>query len=301
MKKRSVVLIGLITVLAVVMLAYVLISNMPNPNVNRPQQPLNTQVLIADDDPRTVVALSYTLNGIPLAFEFNEIAYKWYLKGDRGFPVEQTILQYMSSAISKIMVERTVEESRDNFTEFGLDKPFLTITVTFKPEKEEAYTKTYHIGNLNTYNDQYYFNVAGTDTVYMIMSGLIPYFDYEFLDLAVRDTIPNFNLDAFTVKSCEINGVEIEDTVSFGKNISAVTLNNLIHYDRASEFDIKIDVKYVEKSNVTNTDGSMASSINVDHEFSFSINPTENYILINGSGLIYQVDSAKIEALLETT
>ena len=301
MKKRSTVLLVLIVVFAVVLLAYVLISQIPASTNYIP--PKETQFLIADDDPRTVVELEYNLNGHPLPFEFNEIAYKWYYKIDREFPLDQTILQYMASAISKIMVERLVEKSRDNFAEYGLDKPFLTITVTFKPEKAEAYTKTYNIGNLNAYNNQYYFNVGGTDTVYMIMSGLIPYFEYEILDLAVRDTIPNFNLEAFTIKSCELNGVEIEDTVSFGRSLSSVTLNAPIDYGRMSYYqpnlEYRFNVKYTEKLNVTNTDGSMASSVNIDREFSFDINVIDTQIMIYPSALIYQIDPAKIAALLE--
>ena len=300
MKKRSTVLIILLAVLTAIAVLYFIITQNAG-NDTPPSMTIETApIMIAEDDPATIIELKYSYAGEELAFEFSNIAYKWYYKADNKFPLEQTYLQTMASVISNMAVNRVVEETRVNFAQYGLNDPYMTVSATFQPEKESPYTRIYHVGDLNTFNNTYYFNAEGTDTVYSIASAFTPYFEYRLIDLAIVDIIPLFTAANIEVKSCDVDGNVITDADMFAnivKAFSGLTLGQPVAYESA-ETSVNVVINYIENVTVSNEDGSISSTVPAERTFQCGFG-TENdnggiYFTVNDSGLLYlvSIDSA---------
>lgn len=306
MKKRSTVLIILMIILAVIIAAYFMILRTNETNAPPPMTIETSPIMIAEDDPATIRELEYSYNGETLAFEFSEIAYKWYYKSDNKFPLEQTYLQTMASVISSMAVNRVVEETRDNFTQYGLDEPFLTVSATFIPEKEAGYKRVYHVGGFNSFNNSYYFNIEGTDIVYAIASTFTPYFSYNLVDLAVNDVIPLFSTVSINMKSCDANGNIINNEAKLNEiaaSFSKLTLGKPVAYDNI-ETSVEVTIEYTETVSVSNEDGSISTNLPVDHtficRFGDSADDGMTYFTVNESGLIYLINTDTANAILDS-
>lgn len=306
MKKRFTVLIILIAVLALSLIVYFVTSQTANRNTTPPMTIDTSPIMIAEDDPSTIVGLAYEYNGQTLEFEFSDIAYKWYYVTERNFPLEQTYLQTMASVISSMAVNRVVEETRDNFAQYGLNEPYLTISATFKPEKEDAYRREYHVGNFNEFNDTYYFNVEGTDIVYTIAGAFTPYFEYELLDLAIGDVMPLFNTAGFEIDSCEVDGEVITDAEmlkGIANAFAKLILDRPIAFESIETFT-NIVIEYTESVSVTNEDGSITTSVPVPRTFTCQFGKiNENgktYFTVNDSGLVYLINTDTANAIINS-
>lgn len=306
MKKRSTVLIILIAVLAVSLLLYFIVTQTTNDNTPPSMTIETSPIMIAEDDAGTIVALEYSYNGETLSFEYSNVSYKWYYTPDTSFPLEQTYVQTMASVVSSMAVNRVVEETKDNFSQYGLDNPYMTVSATFKPDNEQSYTRKYHVGDLNAFNDSYYFNVDGTDTVYAIASTFTPYFEYNLIDIAVYDTIPTFSVTTFDIKSCDINGTVITDAETLS-NISAafagLTLGTPISFSTI-ETSVNVVIEYTETITVTNEEGSISSSVPVEHTFACKFGDDtddgKTYFTANDSGLVYLINTDTANKILES-
>ena len=307
MKKRSTVLIILIAVMAVIIAAYFIISSMTDKNIAPPMTIETDPFKIVDEKPATIKALTFTHDGETLEFEFSDIAYKWYYKYDNKFPVEQSILQTMATVVSTIPAVRVIEETRDNFAQYGLDKPFMTVSATFQPEKESPHTWGYNVGNFNEFNSTYYFNIDGTDTVYAVTGAFVPFFDYGLLDLAVADTIPPFTTATFNIVSVDIDGAVITDVAALADVAAAFTKivpGKPVMYEYDEELIIlnNVVVDYTEAVSVANEDGSISTSVNAEKKFicrfGHDIDDGKTYMTINDSGLGYLVSTDAVNVLL---
>jgi hypothetical protein len=315
--KRILTAAVLIAVAAVLFIILIIVNNAAeqNRNSSTTTAPDTSPIMLAEDDPATITAVSYEYNGANLKFEFSSVAYKWYYKPDNNFPLEQIALQSMASVISSIAADRLVEDTRDNFASYGLDTPFMKITAQFKPEKEDAYTRTYNIGDLNTFNNTYYFNIEGTDQVYTIVSGLVDYFAFDLLSLSVTDTIPVFtDGQVYTMKGIIFDGTEIIDDniitddvvmANIVKNLTFISLSDKITYINPDDDENlaiyglgsaakTVTVNYDEAQNITNEDGSMSSSVLIDKTFvcGFGDVTTDGrtFFTVGSSGIVYLID-----------
>ena len=297
MKKRSTVLIILLAVFVGVTVLYFIITQNTG-NDTPPSMTIETApIMIAEDDPATIVELEYSYGGEELEFEFSSIAYKWYYKADNKFPLEQTYLQTMAAVISNMAVNRVVEETRDNFAQYGLDTPYMTVSATFQPEKQSPYTRVYHVGDLNTFNNTYYFNVDGTDTVYSIASAFTPYFEYRLIDLAVVDAVPLLTAATMEMRSCDVDGNVINDSdmlANIAKAFSGLALGKPVAYEPV-ETSVNVVVDYIENISVSNEDGSISSTVPAERKFICGFGAeTDNgsvYFTVNNSGLAYLINT----------
>lgn len=304
MKKRSAVLIILVAILAVIILAYFIVSQNVSDNTSPSITIETSPIMIAEDDAGTIISLEYTYDGETLAFEYSYVAYKWYYTDDHSFPLEQTYVQTMASVVSSMAANRVVEETKDNFVQYGLDDPYMTVSATFQPDGEELYTRVYYVGDLNSFNNTYYFNVEGTDIVYSIASTFTPYFEYSLVDLAVYDTIPTFNVSTYNIKSVDVNGDVITDEEILNNISSAfaeIKLGDPVSYSTI-ETSVNVVIEYTENITVTNEEGSVSSSVPIDHTFTCRFGEgTEDgttYLTVNDSGLVYIINSDTADKII---
>ena len=226
----------------------------------------NQPIQIASYDPESMTALSYQARGAdPLSFTLKNGTWHW--DGDAEFPVEQTILTQMANAISNIGVQQRVEEGDP--AAYGLTEPEFLITASYS-----GYSHEYRIGDYNTFSGSYYF--MADESIYMISSGLLPYFEYELDDLLAKDTLPASDwTDETAVSSVTVTADGSARTITDDETKTAalaairkLSFYSCSDYDTTEEekaafgIDGTSSVSVTYKKAVTSTDGDGNESTN---------------------------------------
>ncbi len=263
----------------------------------------NSSILLAQYDASATSSVSYSRKGEDF-LTFNMANGAWVYEEDPNFPLNQTIVGSMASALSSMAAERTVEEV--DREAYGLDDPAYVIKVEYTDGVSHVYT----IGNYNSFTGGYYFTMDGD--CYMISSGLIPYFDYALNDLLSLDTIPVSEWqDIGYVNSVTVtrDGVSNEITDETGmtevlEKLGGVALSICGDYyaDESEKAAYGLDgtdsvtVKY--KKAVTSMDESGNSSTNyLETTYGFIIGDS----FLGGpakSTIVYQLDETAVNELL---
>ena len=200
-KLRIIVILG---VLCLALIAYALVTN----------------VLKGTDESDTGIILSKISNSEITGFsfqhhkddEYTKEKYsfvkedgKWYYEADRDFPVQQGMADTKASVISEITAKRVVEENPSDISQYGLDEPYLTVSVS---DSENTYI--YHVGDYNESTTTYYIMQEGVDTVYLADAQLFIAFDLQLWDMIAMEDFPELDLDTFTAVSFEFPSQKIE-------------------------------------------------------------------------------------------
>lgn len=305
-KNRPAILLFVLALTALLVVIYALAA----PKMNRQDAVTEeTTVMLANFKPADMTGLTYTRGEETLSFIYDDL---WYLKDDRGFPLDQQKVSGMNSAISAIPMARSFEAEEISEADSGLTDPAYTIKVSYSDGTE----KSYQIGNYNSFNSNYYFSVEGDDKIYMIASGLTGYFDYSLLELAAFDELPKLTVDA--IKSYDVVNTVSSFNVTDTKMLEKLTA--LYFYDCAAykpdeqtleKFGLgasapSMTIHYTVVKGIATEESSVTSTagIPVDYDMTFRVgSPVEGddtlrYVMFNESPLIYTMDAGTMEELL---
>lgn len=128
----------------------------------------------------------------------------WYYEEDREFPVNQAFAQTKAEVICEIKAERIVEENPEDISRYGLDEPYLTVSVS---DSENTYV--YNVGDYNASTTTYYIMQEGHDTVYLADAQLFIAFDLQLWDFISKEEFPELDVDSFTSISFEFPSQKI--------------------------------------------------------------------------------------------
>ncbi|MDD4773504.1 MAG: DUF4340 domain-containing protein [Eubacteriales bacterium] len=306
-KNRPAILFFIIALTALLIVIYAVAA----PKMRQPDAVTEeTTVMLADFKPADITALAYTKENLTLSFVYDNI---WYLEDDRGFPLDQEKVSGMSGAISSIPMSRSFAAGEISESDSGLANPAYTIVVSYAG----GTNITYHIGNYNSFNNNYYFSIEGDDSVYMIASGLSVYFDYTLLELAVFDTLPTLTVDAISSYDVvnPVTSFNVTDSDMLEK-LTALYFDDCVAYKPDAQtlesFGLSdsapaMTVHYTLVQVIATEDGSITSTagIPVDYDMTFRVgsrvenDDTLRYVMYNDSPLIYTMDAATLETLLK--
>lgn len=307
-KNRLVILLFILTLLALLVVVYVVVSPKLKKAGNTATEV--TTAMLADYVSADMTALSYTNGGETLSFVYDGI---WYLDGDRDFPVKQDKLASMSSAISVIPMARKFNANEVSDADSGLQNPAYTISASYKDSSKV----TYHVGNFNSFNNNYYFSIDGDGSVYMIPSGLTACFDYTLLKLAAFDTLPTLTVDA--IKSYDVvNAVTSFNITDAGllEKLTALYFNECVAYKPDSKTLDSLGlgvtaptmtVHYTVVKGIAADESSVSATagVPVDYDMTFHVgslcenDDTLRYVQYNDSPIIYSMDAKTMETLLQ--
>lgn len=136
-------------------------------------------ITITDFDTDDVTAFSYQLNGETLSF--TKDGDNWLYDGDTSLDLDEGSITSMLSAVSNLTTEEALEEY-DSLSDYGLDTPSNTITVTTADG-----TITLLAGNQNEITNSYYMMTGDSDTVYLISTDLNSTFGSAVDDLIAEE------------------------------------------------------------------------------------------------------------------
>lgn len=159
----------------------------------------------------------------------------WVNKDEKEFPVDQDTLNNAASYISSIDADRVLENVED-LSEYGLDSPQNTITVSMEGEDDgddEEKTAILRVGMENDSTSQYY---IGKDddksTVYVVGNSAISPFMNNLYDYAESQDFPA--IDASTVSTVNVD--QKENSYTAEKN-EDTTLWSIAYDDKSEKAD----------------------------------------------------------------
>ena len=174
----------------------------------------------------------------------------WVKKDETAFPVNQTTLDSAASALEKVEADRVLENV-DDLTEYGLDSPSNSVTVT----TDDGTTK-FNIGDENTSTNQYYIVKDDEDsTVYVVSSSTVTPFMNSLYDYAQGEDFPT--IDSSTVKKVQV--IQDEDSYILEENADGAT------WDVSTDGSDKETADTTAAGNVTSGLGSLAYDQFVDY------------------------------------
>ena len=134
-------------------------------------------------EPAKVTALSWTRDGTTLSFHRNDV---WQYDDDAEFPVSDSAMDTLLEQFHTFGAAFTIENA-DDLSQYGLDDPICTITLTTDDQ-----TYTVKLGDYSTMDSQRYVDI-GDGNVYLAASDPMNAYDVELKDLIANDLVPYFD------------------------------------------------------------------------------------------------------------
>ena len=181
--KRSVKLIGLCAVLAVLAGGAVLVTKVTKKEEASASEESGS-FAVADYGEGGLSALSFSANGNDYAFAKSDG--EWVKADSLAFPVNQTALSNLEKKITGMTAQRRLTGVTSP-ADYGLAEPAYAVTVKDADGREI----TYSMGAQTPFEDGWYLSVSDQDgVVYTIRDSLADLFDKRLSQLAVLETIP---------------------------------------------------------------------------------------------------------------
>ena len=209
MTKNTKKLLGLVGALAVLGGAYggIVWINQNNEEKeaeqSKAEKEANTFYLSQMEEP---VSISYTNSYGTFAFSYDTENETWSYDSDEHFPVTQSYLTSISSDLKSFTAERKLEEVQDDLSVYGLDNPSCTITAKGSDDTEV----TIQIGNLNSYNSDYYAKVEGSDDIYTIASSYVSDISNDISALQEKESFPTITSTSITDVQLVKDGITLD-------------------------------------------------------------------------------------------
>ena len=239
--KKSTKLVSAVVVLAVLGGVYVGLNTYvtKEESTESSEEESKTEVYSVKTD--DIKSLEFIIDKKDTVFEKKDDS--WVKKDETAFPVNQTTLDSAASALEKVEADRVLENV-DDLTEYGLDSPSNSVTVT----TDDGTTK-FNIGDENTSTNQYYIAKDDEDsTVYVVSSSIVTPFMNSLYDYAQGEDFPT--IDSSTVKKVQVS--QDEDSYILEENSDGVT------WDVSTDGSDKETADTTAAGNVTSGLGSLA-------------------------------------------
>lgn len=262
-----------------------------------------SKVQVTDADTDDIEALSYT-NG-SATMDFTKKDGTWYVKDDQDFPLAQSSVESMVTSAAQLTAVRKLSDT-DELSDYGLDKPQYTITLT-----DENGSKTELLVG-NSTGEDYYVKVEGKDTVYTIDSTLTQGLVFEVDDLLQMETFPVISASNITKVVITQNGTETtyktgnkddEEAIdTIGGGLGAVSFKKCVEYsltdDKLSQYGLneasrtKVVVTYKDSSKEKQTAVFYIGKTMTEDSTVY------NYVQLDGSKMVNLVAESTIKNVL---
>lgn len=310
-KNKYIPLIVLLAFIVVMAVAYAMLSSANDKKEAEQaaeEAAANAVEMIAEYDYTTLTGLSYHRTGAD-PVELHVVNGLWQLKSDANFPVNQTTVAAMASAISSIGIKNHITEGSP--ADYGLEEPAYTIEVAYSTGESHQY----RIGAYNSFGGgAYYFMMDGA--MYTIPTGLTSYFDYDLGDLLQLESMPaDIEQDYINSITVTWNGAEkvIDDAngiASLFDIFSDITLTECADYytddtERAETYGLdgtdKITISYKRAVTTTDADGNETTNrLDTSYTFLFGADAGHDeayYASPEKSTIAYLVNAETVEKI----
>ena len=150
-----------VVILLVLVLAYVGIHiyNQKQEEKKEKEEKEN-EITVTELDTDDVTAFSYQVSGETLSF--TKDGDEWVYDQDTSLDLDEDVVNGMIEKAASLTADDSFDDY-DSLTDYGLDQPSNTITLTTKES-----TTTLYLGNQNAMTSQYYLMTGDGETVYAV-------------------------------------------------------------------------------------------------------------------------------------
>lgn len=165
MKKQKIQMILILVVLVLCIGAYFLVSHMAKQEEQKEKDSeTEGQTTIAKIDADKIDAFSYEVDG--KTYSYTKDGDEWKYDDDNSLQLDADNINTMLGKLNGVIALETLD-SYDSLSDYGLDKPQNTITVSVGNK-----TTTFYIGDYNDMVSEYYLKMEGDDSIYLVDSTL---------------------------------------------------------------------------------------------------------------------------------
>lgn len=326
-KKKSWVLGSLILIMACMVLGYAALVRVNEAKTELAQEEENIVLYTLNTDTASRIEVKNEKGEVFLEKKEDS----WFVEGEEEFPLDQSYISGMLSALSSIQASGLVKEDGENMEEYGLKKPAMEITITLSDGTSAKLT----LGDEVPIQGGRYGLADDGTTVYVFDSSYYTSFDYSLNDLMTVEAGPEFEpgsvtsliLDNgkgsyFEAKKDEslawtINGPysqpvrgDAQSLSGLFSSYSGLSFGECVEYDSKDSTiygiqkdGAKIEVQYEEEI-TGEADGSKAVKTRKETFTLFIGDPDEAgnyYVQPKGSSYVYKMDEDTVESLLYVT
>lgn len=165
-KQKKLIILGVILILLAC--AYFIVDSITEKPNTKPI-PLADKIGTPDEETQLVLVdkssikkISYTSIGLKHSFAIENGV--WVYQEEENFPVTQSAINNMATALCDIVYTRKFEDDPEITEYAALDTPFCEIGV----EYADGSSASYKLGTLNEVTETYYFSCDGDPAIYMV-------------------------------------------------------------------------------------------------------------------------------------
>lgn len=199
-KKKSLQLLILVVAMVILAGIYVGLRQSNDDNIEEEEETTTVVSSIGMNSPKQLDIKTADLE-MTLVYEDET----WKNQEDEDCPMNQTKISAMVTSLGEISADQVVTKQADDLSEYGLDEPSITATLTL----EDGSKATVYVGDAILLSDGgRYAMVDDSDTVYVVGESYYTNFHYSMLDLVGVESIPTIttgNVTGLTVESKEVN------------------------------------------------------------------------------------------------
>ncbi len=224
-------LVILLVVLAAACIATILVSG----HEIKKEQIKESGETILQIDPDTVTFVSWEHNGSSLTFTKEDTA--WTSSDDSTLPVDADKISELLDTFNPLTAGFVIENA-DNLSQYGLDKPECTITLT---ASDTDYT--IELGGFSTMDQERYLSI-GDGNVYLVTTDPLNAFDRELDYFTKTDDIPKLQ----SADSISFSGTLIAApyTITYDAENAAAYSDADIYYCDNAAYDSEKITSYLE-------------------------------------------------------
>ncbi len=174
-RKQAMVLVSLIAFMIVLIVAYLAMIRVAKSKEAEAITDDSIELFTLNTD----TAKKLTVKNENGTFVFVKSDDVWTLESDQSITLNETVVSTMLSTLKTINASRSVRENVEDLSEYGVDKPKITISV----ELEDGVRAKIELGNEVPIQGGYYGMVDGENHVYVMNESYYTNFCFEQSEL----------------------------------------------------------------------------------------------------------------------
>ena len=290
-------LVILLTVLVVLVVAYVVTGQLKKKSAEKE----NEQKQIAVLDMSDITSIQYT-NGTD-TMSFIKEGGTWYSESDKEFPLQQSSLKTMAETFGTLSANRELTDG-DTLADYGLEEPQYTITL----KDADGEQQNIYIGNAA--GEDYYMTVGDKEKIYTVDYSVVNAMNFDLDSMLQKETFPSIGSD--NIKKVTItkagetteydadNSDQSDDITAIGGGLGAAYFVDCVDYSVQADELAQYGLDEAQRTTVT-----VVYTDSDDKEQTFTLyvggrdeSDAYNYVQMDGSKMVNTMTKETVNSIL---
>ena len=290
-------LVILLTVLVVLVVAYVVTGQLKKKSAEKE----NEQKQIAVLDMSDITSIQYT-NGTD-TMSFIKKGGTWYSESDKEFPLQQSSLKTMAETFGTLSANRELTDG-DTLADYGLEEPQYTITL----KDADGEQQNIYIGNAA--GEDYYMTVGDKEKIYTVDYSVVNAMNFDLDSMLQKDTFPSIGAD--NIKKVTItkvgetteydadNSDQSDDITAIGGGLGAAYFVDCVDYSVQADELAQYGLDEAQRTTVTvvYTDSDDKEQTFILYVGGRDESDAYNYVQMDGSKMVNTMTKETVNSIL---